>query len=446
MKTIIKIKFAMMLLLAVTFIWPFPALSQGNPAIDKTTIEKTINKTAKLMSENYVFPDAAKKMGEHIKNKLAAGGYDGITDPFAFCDTLTADLQSISKDKHIRVRYNPEEIKRMKDAEKDGHNDELEKQFLADLKNDNYGFVKVERLSGNIGYVDFRMFAPAQYSKETVASVMAFLLNTDAIIFDIRKNGGGNPDGVQLICSYLFGKKSVHLNDIYSRPDDKLEEFWTLNKVDGEKMPDKPVYVLTSSYTFSGAEEFAYNLKNLKRATIIGEVTGGGANPGDVVPINDMFGVFIPTGRAINPYTNTNWEGTGVQPDVVISSDKALDKAMILALQNKLSKIKDEQEKKQLNWYIESLQSAFIAPELGEDLKLKFAGLYGDRNITIENGSLFYQRGKRAKYEMTYIGDNTFMFKELEYFRVRFESNSEGKITELTGIYDDGRTDKSVRK
>ena len=445
MKKLLIIRKAILVITLLLILFPAVLLSQMNPTIDKTTIDKTINKTAKLLNENYVFPDAAKKMGEHIKTKLAAGGYYAITDPFAFCDTLTADLQSVSKDKHIRVRYNPEEIKRMKEAEKDGHNDELEKQYLENLKKDNYGFKKVERLSGNIGYVDFRQFAPAEYSKETVASVMEFLSHTDAIIFDIRKNGGGSPDGVQLICSYLFGKTSVHLNDIYTRPNDETEEYWTLSRLDGEKMPDIPVYVLTSGFTFSGAEEFAYNLKNLKRATIIGEVTGGGANPGGMVPINDWFGVFIPTGRAINPYTKTNWEGTGVQPDVVISADKALDQAQILALNKIISSKKDEQEKKQLEWYLSSLQGVINSPEITEDILKSYSGTYADRFITYNNGRLYYQRKPRDKFEMTPMGDDTFMFRDIQYFRVKFEKDESGKVTGLTGLYDDGHNDKSKR-
>jgi retinol-binding protein 3 len=444
MKKILNIKH--FLLVIILLITPALILSQGNITLDKAAIEKTIKKTAKLLNENYVFPDAAKKMGELINNKLSSGGYDGITDPMAFCDTLTADLQSVSKDKHIRVRFNPEELKKMKEAEKSGDDTKLRKQQIENMKKDNFGFRKVERLSGNIGYVDFRMFGEGDVIKETVSGVMEFLSHTDAIIFDIRKNGGGSPDGIRLICSYLFGKQPVHLNDIYMRPNDNTEEFWTLSKVDGEKMPDIPVYVLTSGFTFSGAEEFAYDLKNLKRATIIGEVTGGGANPGGMVPINDWFGVFIPTGRAINPYTKTNWEGTGVQPDVLISSDMAYDKAQVMALEKIISLKKDEQEKKQLLWLKESLEGAMNCPGVSDEILKRYAGNYAERNITYSNGKLYYQRKPRDKFEMTPMSDDTFMFRDIQYFRVKFEKDDSGKVTGLTGIYDDGHTDKSKRQ
>ncbi|HEY3250967.1 MAG TPA: S41 family peptidase, partial [Ignavibacteria bacterium] len=406
---------------------------------------QTINKISKILKENYVFPETAIKMENFIKLQLNNKAYDNINDPMQFAEILTADLQSISKDKHLRVRFSPQDAENLLNQRKDGPDPEAEKKFIESMKKENFGFKKVERLGGNIGYVDFRGFAPEKYAKETVASVMAFLANTDAIIFDIRNNGGGSPEGVRLICSYLFGDKPVHLNDLYFRPTDKTEEFWTLRNVDGKKMPDIPVYVLTSSFTFSGAEEFAYNLKNLKRAVIVGETTGGGAHPGGMMPINKSFIMFVPEGRAINPITKTNWEGTGVTPDVMISSLKSLEKAQILALQNLAGKTKDDSRKRSLDWMIESLQAVIDAPGIDENIMKSYAGIYNDRTIFYENGKLYYQRKGRQKLQMTPMSENTFMFKDIDYFRIKFIKDSGGNVTELNGLYDDGTTDKSLR-
>jgi C-terminal processing protease CtpA/Prc len=137
---------------------------------------------------------------------------------------------------------------------------------------------------------------------------------------------------VALISSYLFGPDPVHLNDLYFRPDDSTHQWWTLPHVPGQRYEGKPVYILTSKRTFSAAEEFAYNLKSLKRATIVGETTGGGAHPGGTRRINDHFAVFVPSGRAINPITKTNWEGTGVTPDLPVAADLALKTAHLAAL------------------------------------------------------------------------------------------------------------------
>ena len=222
----------------------------------------------------------------------------------------------------------------------------------------NYGFQKVERLPGNIGYVEFRGFFDPEGGAETVASVFNFLSNTDAIIFDLRKNGGGDPRMVALICSYLFGAEPVHLNDLHWREGrgERVEEFWTLKDVAGKRYTGKDVYVLTSGYTFSGAEEFSYNLKNLKRATLIGETTGGGANPGGGNRLSAHFGAFIPTGRAVSPVTRTNWEGTGVEPDVKVPAEQALRTAQIMALKGAVEKATDEELKGALRREIETLQ------------------------------------------------------------------------------------------
>ena len=205
-------------------------------------------------------------------------------------EKLTADLQGISKDKHLRVRYSIQPIPVRQErgeptaAEKAG--------FTAYMKRVNYGFEKVERLPGNIGYIDFRGFFDPEGGADTVAAAMNFLNNTEALIFDLRQNGGGDPAMVALICSYLFGDKPVHLNDLYFREGNKTEEFWTKPTVAGKKYGDKDVYVLTSNRTFSGAEEFANNLKVLKRATIIGETTGGGANPGGPCVLTSIPGIY----------------------------------------------------------------------------------------------------------------------------------------------------------
>lgn len=224
------------------------------------------------------------------------------------------------------------------------------------MRLNNYGFVKVENMRGNVGYIDFRGFSDPELGAETVAAAMNFVNNSDALIFDLRQNGGGDPAMVALICSYLFGDKPVHLNDLYMRAGNQTQEFWTKPEKAAKKYTDKPVYVLTSNRTFSGAEEFSYNLKNLKRATIVGETTGGGANPGESYRLSDHFQVFIPTGRAISPITNTNWEGVGVEPDVKVPQEQALKTAYLLALSKLLETAKDERLTNALKQLIDQTQ------------------------------------------------------------------------------------------
>lgn len=213
---------------------------------------------------------------------------------------------------------------------------ELDRMFRKTLAADNFGVRKVEVLSANIGYIDLRSFAPLAFSRPSIAAAMALIAHTDALIIDLRNNGGGDPHTVAFMSSYLFDKPT-HLNNMYWRHNKRTDEFWTSKDIPGERFGGtKKVYVLTSKDTFSGAEEFSYNLKQLRRATIIGETTGGGAHPGRVHRIHPHLSVFIPSGRAINPVSKTNWEGTGVVPDVRVKAADALRTAERLALQDLL--------------------------------------------------------------------------------------------------------------
>lgn len=321
--------------------------------IDAAAKTEAIDGLLKELNDRYVFPEVAKKMETDIRARQKNKEYDSLTSAQEFAKKLTDDLQSVSRDKHMRVRFSQKPIPVRQIAEEETADEKKETERM--MKINNYGFVKVENMRGNIGYIDFRGFMDPEGGAETVAAAMNFVSNSDALIFDLRQNGGGDPAMVALICSYLFGEK-IHLNDLYWREGDKTEEFWTNPKVTGKKFLDKNVYVLTSNRTFSGAEEFSNNLKVLKRATIVGETTGGGANPGGMFRLTEHFGIFIPTGRAINPVTKTNWEGTGVEPDVKVPQDQALKTAYSLALNKSFEKADSNGMKDALKRLIEQNQ------------------------------------------------------------------------------------------
>lgn len=315
----------LLVLVALFFTYPVTGI-QKNPEkpvpLTKKERRLVIKKLIPLLRERYVFPDKAIKIGNHLQRQMKKNGFKKYTEPVDFAKALTKEMHSVFEDRHLRVRVRPiRQVPRQK-------RNPLLDGYLSYIRpyKDNFGFKNAKILAGNVGYLDFRYFGNAHLGKKVVASAMAFLENTDAVIIDMRKNGGGSPAMVQLVCSYFFDKK-VHLNSLYWRRGNYTQEFWTLDKIEGKRRPDVPLFVLTSRRTFSGAEEFSYNMLTQKRATLVGEVTGGGANPGGGARLNERFVIFIPTGRAINPITKTNWEGTGVTPHIKIAADQALERA-----------------------------------------------------------------------------------------------------------------------
>ena len=314
--------------------------------IDSATQKRVIDELTKDITENYVFPDLAKRMSKDINDRFKKGEYETITGAIKFAQTLTENLQAISKDKHLRVTYSERPMPERK--AKSEPSAEEKNRYEAFMKRTNFGFEKIERMQGNVGYIELRGFTDPEMGAKTVEASMNFLANTDALIFDLRRNGGGSPEMVALISSYLFGKEKVHLNDLYWRKGDVTNEFWTSPEKANVKFEGKEIYILTSKRTFSAAEEFSYNLRNLNRATIVGETTGGGAHPGGTFRLDEHFGAFISTGRAISPITETNWEGVGVKPHVTVKQEHALKTAYGLALEKLLAKETDEDMKASL--------------------------------------------------------------------------------------------------
>jgi hypothetical protein len=273
-----------------------------------------------------------------------------------------------------------------------------------------------------------------------------FLAYADAIIFDLRENGGGDPSMVQLISSYLF-KEPVHLNSLYFPKSDSIHQFWTQAYVEGPRLTEVDVYVLTSGHTFSGAEEFTYNLKNLGRATVIGETTGGGAHWFDYKIFKNLnVGITLPFGRAVNPITGTNWEGTGVTPHIEVPQEKAKDVAHLEALEKLLEKADDPELRARLSWPIEGKRVKLNPVTIEESQLRVYVGQYGPRRIWIEGGELYYQRETRPKYKLIPMGDHRFMLDGLDYFRIQFVVDDKGEATELIGQYDNGQTDSHKRE
>lgn len=317
--------------------------------------KQTLSELYKSLEERYVEEQTAKKIVTDLKKRESAGEFDKLDSGAAFATKINDLMKSLVTDAHLRFRFSERPLpKRERPSEPSA---EEIKRAEEETRFVNAGFEKVERLRGNVGYIKFNYFDSPENVKRPLAGAMTFLANTDALIIDLRDNGGGDPAGVQLVCSYLFGEKPVHLNSLYFRQGNRTEEFWTLKSLDAPRYLDRDVFVLTSKRTGSGAEECSYNLKNLKRATLIGSSTWGGANPGGVVRLGDHFSCFIPVGKAINPITKTNWEGSGVLPDVEVDPAKALKEAQLRAIKSMIAKTKDAAKKQDLEGIYKAIES-----------------------------------------------------------------------------------------
>ena len=318
-----------------------------DPKISPAIRQAVIASLADKLSSKYVFPEVAASVATKLNAKLRAGEYDNDATANAFAAHLARDVQVLGDDRHLSVDYVPD----FRAPPDNAPETKATKADLDDEKNwvdrGSAGIASVRRLPGNIGYIDLREFMPADFAASRYASAMTLLSGADGIIIDLRQNIGGDPHTVALLLSYFFAENDGrHLNDMYRRRDGSIDQFWTFPVV-GPRYSG-PVYVLTSPLTFSGGEECAYDFQTQKRATLVGAATGGGANPGGPAMLVHGFVAWIPTGRAINPVTKTNWEHVGVKPDVAVAPADALKVAYQSLLTEKLKQTKDAKQRGKL--------------------------------------------------------------------------------------------------
>jgi peptidase S41-like protein len=321
--------------------------------IDAATRAAVVDGVLRRLDEGYVFPRKAAEMKQAVRARQKRKAYDGIGSARDFADSLTRDLRAVSHDLHLEVSYVRNEVRdEVPDAEP---SPEERRETDAFGRRVNYGFERVERLSGNVGYLEIRTFNfDASLVDSTLAAAMKFLAHTDALIIDVRRNGGGEPSMVAAVCSYLMPPNQL-INRFYWRPQNRWDEFRTTAVPGDHYGTARPVYVLTSDQTFSGAEEFAYDIQTQKRGEVVGDTTGGGAHPGGFRRVTEHFGVWVPSGRAVNPVTGTNWEGTGVRPDVPVAADAALQTAHRRALERLLRDEKDVQRQAALRQVLRAI-------------------------------------------------------------------------------------------
>ena len=334
--------------------------NQPDLTIDAATRRAVVDTLCDRIERHYVFPDRARTASKAIRKRMSAHDYDRITSAADFADTLTVQLQAVVHDVHLRVHYRHDPIPAVVDD--DAPLPEAEQRRIQERgRYTNYGFEHLERLPGNVGYLDLQQFSGDPAGQATAVAAMTMLSNTDALILDLRRNGGGSPMMIATILTYFTtADDRLLFNTFYQREGDKTEEYWTSPYVPGTRYLGKPLFVLTSNRTASAAEEFAYDVQTHKLGTVVGAVTRGGANPGRLYRLNDHFAAFIATGRAINPVTKTNWEGVGVKPDSLTKAGEALRAAYSMALRKLIDGVKDDPDR--LDSLKRSLEAAAQRP------------------------------------------------------------------------------------
>jgi len=299
-----------------------PAVS-GGVELDAAERRRVIDAAIANLKEYYIDPDAARKTADALLAHEKSRDYDTLTDGAAFADLLTRQMREVSRDMHLDVIYSQVPLP----DRRSGSTPEGLAGYRAAMERQNCTFENVEILPHNIGYLKLNSFPEPSICRPAATAAMASLNHVDAIIFDLRDNRGGHPGMVMLMAAYLFD----HPEYMYNPRENTTAQSWTRSPVPENRLADKPVYVLTSARTFSGAEHFSYNLKMLKRATLVGETTGGATDVGSFHRIDDHFGMGIRETRAINPYSEPDWAAKGVQPDVQVKAEDALETARKLA-------------------------------------------------------------------------------------------------------------------
>jgi retinol-binding protein 3 len=372
----------LLILLSLLLFKPSAAEAQDTEKMNPKAVRLLIDSIGSALNRSYVYPDKAALMTGYLKKKYKSGGYNNVKDRFELGRQLLQDLQEICKDRHLHLVYDPSFATVLETPMSET---EMRRNFERGLENDranNFHFMKTEILPGNIGYLRWNGFSGfVEEATPTFDAAFRFVANCQALIIDMRYNGGGAPSMVLHTQSYFFDEQT-RMNDVIDRNNDTVKR-WTDPAASDFKLT-MPVYILTSRFTFSGAEDFTYGLQQVHRATIVGDTTGGGAHPTREFSIGQGFVLSVPTHRSPNIVSGTDWEGTGVRPEVAVSSKQALARTQALVYAELLAKTTDEQERQQLQWYLTSLENKTLltkqlqgdCPDLATETLLGYCGTY----------------------------------------------------------------------
>jgi hypothetical protein len=412
--------------------------------IEKKEVVESINK---LVDEYYISPELGKKLIAQLSKNLQSGVYDSITDPVEFEAKLDREIRATTNDFHFKVIFDADWVVANRKAVSPQEKRELRNQEFLEAKKNNFGFKDVRMLEGKVGYLKFTSFENPEWTAETLANAMNFLGNSDVLIIDLRNNSGGYSELAQILCSYFFDTSDVFtlpLFEISIRDKGKniLIQNNVLASVQGKKMLDAELYILTNYRSFSAAEWTSFVLQNRKRATIIGEKTIGGTHPAERKIVSDRFSINIPFGTMLDAVTKTHFEGIGVKPDIAVSAKDALLTAQIVALEKLSAKFPDN--KANYDWHLQALRAKQKAASISDETLKSYIGKFGIITLLWENGKLISLR-EGIKTELIPIAQDLFLLEGRDdaRFRILFEN---GKVSGLERLFEDGRSLKEAKE
>lgn len=429
------------LFLLLSFVAPYLCSGQTIRK-DTININQLINSLTECLNNHYVFPEKAKSISMYLQSQLNDNSYAAyVIKPQKLAEQIEIDISKIHHDPHMHIQYDPAFVPR--------ENNKPSKDEINQSKNywkeNNYSFKKVEILPGNIGYFSFNVFVDdIESAKSTIYSALKFLANTNAIIIDLRENYGGSPHMVSQMESYFF-KEKMHMNDLINRSSNDTTFFYAdPAKADSLNL-SMPVYILTSHSTFSGAEDFSYGLQKAKRATIVGEITGGGAHPQMPFSVGQVFVISIPYARSLNPVTKTDWEGTGVVSNVKIEASAALSKTQELIFNERLLVTKDEKETHKSEYYLRLLKLDKVPKPMTIKFFSQFVGTYPDVTLYLDNNKLICKNNDNKNVsELKHISNSLFVIDENA--QIEFFKNDKGHYSSIKIYLNDGNIFEEVKQ
>jgi len=404
-------------------------------------VDAAVRSLAQNIDDEFFDSDRASQISSDLIMALEAGDFASITEGDQLAASLTAMLSE--EDRHFRVNYVGRQAAAealAQDSARESNNPPPPGDRYAGLRRRNFGYDSVEILPGNIGYIDLRLFSPVEPAVETASAALEFVANTDAVIFDLRQNSGGDPSMVQfLISHFLNPEEPVIINTFVSRDHEYPIQMWSLPSHPAGNRPETPLIVLTSERSASAAEGFSYHLQAMERAILIGETTYGAGNPGGNHIIEEGFSIFISTGSARNPITQTNWEGVGVEPHIAVESERALDTALIRLYAELADAHTDPVQALILTWTGEALAARLNPVILSDEEVARYAGNFGIRSTRVESGQLIYQRAGGQPNTLIPLGDHRFAFPDDDRYRIIFRFDRRDRLTGMDMHLADGR-------